>query len=542
MHFGLRSRPSILLVTGAVTCALVAPAGLVTAASAAVDSDAVTVEQPPDSSSAQQALEVAQEVLAGESDLVSPTLALRDLALQLGQLDGTERQQARALLARPNEGAGHGDGFAAWTTREAAASRNDLGCSTDPATPICVHWTNKGADAPGPADSDGDNVPNWVETTLAEMEHVWDYEVNTLGYRRPLTDQRGSVDDKGSDRRFFDVYLSDIGSRYYGYCAIDDSRTRDTYRFKDRSGYCVLDDDYSKSQFPAHSPLENLQVTAAHEFFHAIPFGYDASEEIWFMEGTAAWIEDEVYTDVNDNRQYLSTSQFKHPRRSLDDNRGIGVYGTWGFIRYLSEKFDADVVLRWWQRADGSSGAPDDYSLTALRRAVASQGGDLQQALGTFGVVVSAPAAFLSEGSRFPSSTVDAFRLDRDRPTTRWQRYSLDHLSYAPVDLRPGDRLQAGDRLRISIDAPARATHPEVRVMTVRRGGAVDVESVRLDGRGDGTATVAIGRANVQRVVLSLGNTSTDLRRCFSRSTPFSCKGGIPVDDGRAYWFRATIG
>ena len=78
--------------------------------------------------------------------------------------------------------------------------------------------------------------------------------------------------------------------------------------------------------------------------------------------------------------------------------------------------------------------------------------------------------------------------------------------------------------------------------MTVRRGGAVDVESVRLDGRGDGTATVAIGRANVQRVVLSLANTSTDLRRCFSRSTPFSCKGGIPVDDGRAYWFRATIG
>jgi hypothetical protein len=539
--FGPWSRPSALLVTTVATCTLLAPTVLVTGARAGVDGEGVPNELPSVNPSAEQALEVAEEALAGGPDRESPTMALRDLALQLDQLDGIERQAAHALLARPNQGAGHGDGFAAWNAREAAASRNDLGCSTDPATPICVHWTNQGADAPSPADSDDDNVPNWVETTLDEMEQVWDYEVNTLGYRRPLTDQRGSADNKGADRRFFDVYLSDIGSRYYGYCAVDDTRTRDSYRFKDRSGYCVLDEDYSKAQFPVHTPLENLQVTAAHEFFHAIQFGYDASEDIWFMEGTAAWIEDEVYTDVNDNRQYLSTSQFKHPRRSLDDNRGIGVYGTWGFIRYLTEKFGADVVLRWWQRADGSGGGADDYSLTALRRAVSSQGGRLQQVLGTFGLAISQPSTFLSEGSRFPSSTVGSFRLDRDRDTTRWQRYVLDHLSYAPVELRPGNRLQSGDRLRISVDAPGRTKHPEVRVMTVRRGGGVDVESVRLDRRGRGTATVAIGRATVRRVVLSMANTSTDLRRCFSRSTPFSCKGGIPVDDGQVYWFRATV-
>src|SRR3546814_6613642 len=30
-------------------------------------------------------------------------------------------------------------------------------------------------------------------------------------------------------------------------------------------GYCVLDNDYKASQFPAHTPIENMKVTGAHE-------------------------------------------------------------------------------------------------------------------------------------------------------------------------------------------------------------------------------------------------------------------------------------
>ena len=47
---------------------------------------------------------------------------------------------------------------------------------------------------------------------------------------------------------------------------------------------------------PAHTPLENLEVTAAHELFHAVQFAYDYDEDAWFMEATATWAEDEVYT------------------------------------------------------------------------------------------------------------------------------------------------------------------------------------------------------------------------------------------------------
>jgi len=43
-----------------------------------------------------------------------------------------------------------------------------------------------------------------------------------------------------------------------------------------------------------NTPLDNIKVTAAHEFNHAIQFGYDYWEETWLMEATATWIEDDT--------------------------------------------------------------------------------------------------------------------------------------------------------------------------------------------------------------------------------------------------------
>ena len=56
---------------------------------------------------------------------------------------------------------------------------------------------------------------------------------------------------------------------------------------------------------PLNTPKENLQVTAAHEFFHSVQYSYDVREDAWIMEATAAWAEDEIYPKVNDNIQYL---------------------------------------------------------------------------------------------------------------------------------------------------------------------------------------------------------------------------------------------
>ena len=62
----------------------------------------------------------------------------------------------------------------------------------------------------------------------------------------------------------------------------------------------------TRGRSTASQPINALRVTAAHEFFHAIQFAYDVKEDLWFMEGSATWVEDEVYDSINDNYQFLA--------------------------------------------------------------------------------------------------------------------------------------------------------------------------------------------------------------------------------------------
>ena len=131
----------------------------------------------------------------------------------------------------------------------------------------------------------------------------------------------------------------------YGYCTTDKRiRARGP---SDAWAYCVLDNDYRARQFPAGTQLENLRVTAAHEYFHAVQFAYDAFEDAWFMEATATWAEDEVYPDINDNLQYLRHGPLGRPGVPLDRFAlgGLHHYGAWVFFRYLAEQFPAPVGM-----------------------------------------------------------------------------------------------------------------------------------------------------------------------------------------------------
>ena len=80
---------------------------------------------------------------------------------------------------------------------------------------------------------------DWVALNLTTMENVYEREVNQLGFRAPRGD--GS---KGGDGKL-DVYLKDLGTGLYGYCAAE-------FRKKARtaSGFCVLDNDYAAGPVP----------------------------------------------------------------------------------------------------------------------------------------------------------------------------------------------------------------------------------------------------------------------------------------------------
>ena len=92
-----------------------------------------------------------------------------------------------------------------------------------------------------------------------------------------------------------------------------------------------------------------MQVTAAHEFNHAIQFYYDCFEAKWWMEATATYMEDEAYPDVNDNYQYLPDWFQLCDSKGLEWSEGDHWYGDFIFVKRLSEDFGDDVIREIWE-------------------------------------------------------------------------------------------------------------------------------------------------------------------------------------------------
>ncbi|MGH2636155.1 MAG: MXAN_6640 family putative metalloprotease, partial [Actinomycetota bacterium] len=469
----------------------------------------------------------------GGTDPRAATHVLRDLAVGVAELGGPERGRALAILARPTAGAAGARGY---------STPSEVACSTH----FCLHWVETTSDAPPLADAGGDGIPDWVEVNAATLERSWETEIVDYGYRPPKSDL-GS-DDHGPDGRV-DVYLADVGADgLFGYCATDDpGLLGGVLASHDVSGYCVLDNDFKAGQFPGVSGVAGLQATAPHEFFHLVQFGYDVFEDVWFMESTATWMEDEVFDAVNQNRDYLAASSMRRGAVPVDDGdrRRLSLYGNWIFIRFLSEYAgsggvpDPSIVRRAWELADASAGAPDAYSIQALEQAAGERGFELRQAFADFGAANLAPERFYEEGEAYPTPSIDRwFRVSAGRADTGWWDVESRHLTSSYLEFRPGAGLASRSRLRASVDAPESFAGSAATAVVFFLDGRVRFTDVELDAAGDGSRTLPFGAGTVARVVLVLTNAGTGYR-CWTGSV-FACS-GEPVDDGRIVRYRATV-
>jgi hypothetical protein len=436
------------------------------------------------------------------------TLAMRDLFLARPRLDAIDRLMAGLLLARPTDGDEDpgGDGYRGPTDRTCGKR-------------ICVHFAQRGADAPPSR--------RWVLRTLRVLGSVWDHEVDGLRFRPPPADRH-----RGGDRRF-DVYLADLGDRgLYGYCT-PERRVRGE-RFS-ASSYCVLDDDFARAQFGAR-PVASLRVTAAHEFFHAIQFGYDFREDPWLLESTATWMEESFADRVDDNRRYLRYGTVHRPWVPLDDfsNDRYAHYGNWAWWEYLTDRYGDGLVRAVWKQADAAGDAPDLSSIVALRTVLGRHEG-LARTLTSYAVANLSPADTYAEGGRWPAARVGRrSALDRSQAELV-EVVRIDHLAAKHLAFTPRPDLRGGWRLRVEVDAPRRRA--TARVVVVRSDGRRARHAVRLD-RGDGGLTVRFDARTVVQVVVTLVNTST--RYDCHENTPYAC-GGEPRDDDARFRVEASV-
>lgn len=229
-----------------------------------------------------------------------------------------------------------------------------------------------------------------IEEYITSLETTWVVEVEEFGWPAPP-----NLPDDAPPGGRYHVRIEDLGSGLYGYVSPggryagfvgDNPHT--PWNEGDAYASCmVLNNDYSG--FPG-SPQQAMDATVAHEFHHSIQFGYGvltgANEpDPSFTEGSASWMEDEVFDNADDSYNYL-WPQF---HRCMGEYN-IFPYPYWYVFRGLTERFGPNqpngseqVMQEFWEII---SQEPATHMLPALDRALQSAGTSLPDAYHDFAI------------------------------------------------------------------------------------------------------------------------------------------------------------
>lgn len=209
------------------------------------------------------------------------------------------------------------------------------------------HYTLTGINATDPVDISGNGIPDYVDSVITIFEEVYQTEILALEYDLPPNDGSYSAGMDNGGSASYDVYIRNLSSGYYGYVqgeieVGDNPNSPQVTETNAWTSYMAIRNNYDG--FP-NSEMNNIRVTVAHEFFHAIQYGYDAWEKNWLLEATSVWMEETVYDDINDCYQYLP-DWFSRPHLSLNPENDSRWYGSYIFFEYITAHLGGQAVIR----------------------------------------------------------------------------------------------------------------------------------------------------------------------------------------------------
>lgn len=514
----MRLRPPAALLASLVTVTLGTTLAVAPSAGAADSPD----RKPAEVKAAQKALRAAEASVSGgsveEGDARDQTLAMRDLFVAKHALRGADRAAAERLLARPTTPPDDPN-----DTRDIYYGPNaDL--QTQCSDAFCLHWVEEGRHAA---------TPEFAATAFDTIGDVADVYA-AAGFKAPLPD----AGQEGDTRT--DFYLGDIDSvGALGFCRSDADGPVVGQAWY---AYCGFDNDYAST--PWLDPTAALQITVAHEYFHAVQLAYDAEDDGWLMESTATAMEDALYDDVNDNAFFLNFGQMGDPEAfgyplagpsTPLDTFDFTAYGNWGFWRYLTEKHDdatagvPNLVREVWEALDTTQGPNPIHSLQAIDQVLAERGTSTPEQYVAFAEANQRPTEVYEEAVEafYPTApnTIESVQLSRTAPTaTRAAR--LDHLTSATGEVLP---FEGSRQLTVRVDlADASLVRAAVTVHQV--DGGTTTSYVPVNPQGKGGVTVPFAPSEVTSVEVTVANGSTRMTDCGSGSV-YAC-GGVGVDDG----------
>ncbi|MFT5367701.1 MAG: hypothetical protein ACI8V2_002662 [Candidatus Latescibacterota bacterium] len=228
-----------------------------------------------------------------------------------------------------------------------------------------VHYNTSGFHAVSLVDGDANGIPDYVDETIKAFDASWDRQITQLGYNPPPSDGDG----------VYDIYISSLGTQsVYGLTWPGGSDTV-------IPSHIEIDNNFTDANVYFTQGIDGLKVTAAHEFFHAIQFGYYADfGASWWQEMTATWMEDVVYPDINDFYAYLP-GRLNDPEASIDAG-GIHPFGGAVYAHHMEQVYGIDAVRIVWESL--LSRAPKNYQLSEIN--LAMPGGEFANVLPRYAV------------------------------------------------------------------------------------------------------------------------------------------------------------
>jgi len=246
------------------------------------------------------------------------------------------------------------------------------------------HYTTTGNNAISSTDTNSNSIPDYIDVMSETFNTVAEYQLTTLGFSEPPGDGWYPTNNDNGGNGSYDVYIRNAGAGVYGYVQPEDwannsgnnenSNANEVNAF---TSYMVMRHNYNG--FP-NTLIENIQVTAAHEFFHAVQFGYDGFEESWIFEATSVQMEEMIYDDVNDCYQYMS-SWFNSPHQSLNLDSSNRWYGSFIFFEYVNTHLSVGAIKAFWEKSITHDSYYGEYSIQTLDEAFQDSGSSFSSML-----------------------------------------------------------------------------------------------------------------------------------------------------------------
>ena len=258
-----------------------------------------------------------------------------------------------------------------------------------------VHYDTEGRNAVSSRDDDANGIPDYIDLTMTVLDSTWVLEIEQLGYNPPPSDKGLGGGDE------YDAYVIELDGSYYGFAYPEAAGAIIT------PSYLEIDNNFTNSGYKQTRGLDALRVTIAHEFHHAIQFGYYATfDGSWWQESTSTWMEEVAYPHIDDYLQYL-TYFLGEPQRALNSGvfRSLHTYGTAIFSHFLDQRYGRELNRLIWEEV-GQRRSVDLAHFDRVIRQV--EPGGLGVAMGEFAVWNYFTGAryrdqYYAEGDKYPT-------------------------------------------------------------------------------------------------------------------------------------------